>query len=232
MSPLAAFVAASYRARRNWFLHEQLESASRDLLHLMLATLINAHVSRSGRGMRRPVRAARAGAGERPERLPASGLRYPGWDAGRGDPEARGRVVFPGLAAGTPPPGRDSADVGGGDVLPTRGLHAADGESLRRPFDVGDTESSWPWAKTLLHSVYDQSDAASVPDYYDRLTSAIAENLPKVAAHVAHVADVLVFTSLPKELWRQIWSNNPQERLNREIRRRTDVVASSPAATP
>jgi putative transposase len=71
-------------------------------------------------------------------------------------------------------------------------------------------KASWPWVKTLLHSVYDQPDATSVHDQYDRLIDAIAGKLPKVAAHLdAARADVLAFTAFPKELWRQIWSNNP-----------------------
>jgi putative transposase len=90
-------------------------------------------------------------------------------------------------------------------------------------------KSSWPWVRTLLHSVYDQPDAASVHAQFDRVLDAVTEKLPRVAAHLdAARADVLAFTGFPKEIWRQIWSNNPSERLNREIRRRTDVVGIFP----
>ena len=83
--------------------------------------------------------------------------------------------------------------------------------------------------RTLLHSVFDQPDAESVAAQYDRVIEALVDKLPRVAEHLEKArADLLAFTAFPKQIWRQIWSNNPIERLNKEIRRRTDVVGIFP----
>jgi putative transposase len=90
-------------------------------------------------------------------------------------------------------------------------------------------KSAQPWVATLVRTVFDQPDAEAVHAQFDRVVDALLEKFPVAAEHLdAARADLLAFTAFPREVWRQIWSNNPQERLNREIRRRTDVVGIFP----
>jgi putative transposase len=82
---------------------------------------------------------------------------------------------------------------------------------------------------TLVRTVFAQPDAASTHAQHARIVEQLQDRFPAAAELLADAAaDLLAFTAFPKEHWRQIWSNNPQERLNKELRRRTDVVGIFP----
>ena len=90
-------------------------------------------------------------------------------------------------------------------------------------------KSAQPWVATLVRTVFDQPDADAVRAQFTRVVATIDGKFPAAAEHLdAARDDLLAFTGFPREVWRQTWSNNPQERLNKEIRRRTDVVGIFP----
>jgi putative transposase len=90
-------------------------------------------------------------------------------------------------------------------------------------------KSAQPWVSTLVRTIFEQPDAASVRAQHAHVVQALEAKLPQAAEHLDEAReDILAFTAFPREVWRQIWSNNPQERLNKEIRRRTDVVGIFP----
>jgi putative transposase len=91
-------------------------------------------------------------------------------------------------------------------------------------------KASWPMVATLVRSVFEQPDRdatwAQLGDVIDKLTAA---GFSDAAVFVLDAADdILAFSAFPSEHWPKIRSNNPQERLNKEIRRRTDVVGIFP----
>jgi transposase-like protein len=90
-------------------------------------------------------------------------------------------------------------------------------------------KSAGPFVATLVRSVFAQPDAAAGHAQFDRVLEQLAERFPAAAEMLAEAGpDILAFTAFPFAPWKQIWSNNPQERLNKEIRRRTDVVGIFP----
>lgn len=90
-------------------------------------------------------------------------------------------------------------------------------------------KSAQPMVATLVRTIFEQPDTASVWAQHARVVEQLDERFGDAATHLADAAaDVLAFTGFPKEHWRQIWSNNPQERLNKELRRRTDVIGIFP----
>jgi putative transposase len=90
-------------------------------------------------------------------------------------------------------------------------------------------KSAGPFVATLVRSIFAQPDAAAVHAQFERVLEQVHDRFPAAAEMLAEAGpDILAFTGFPFAHWKQIWSNNPQERLNKEIRRRTDVVGIFP----
>jgi transposase-like protein len=90
-------------------------------------------------------------------------------------------------------------------------------------------KSAQSFAATMVRSIFAQPDADTVHEQHRRISDQLATRFPEAATLLEEAGpDLLAFTGFPKEHWRQLWSNNSLERLNKEIRRRTDVVGIFP----
>src|SRR6266508_479284 len=90
-------------------------------------------------------------------------------------------------------------------------------------------KSAQSFVATMVRTIFAQPDAATVHEQHSRIVDQLEARFPEAAALLEEAGpDLLAFTGFPKEHWRQLWSNNSLERLNKEIRRRTDVVGIFP----
>jgi putative transposase len=90
-------------------------------------------------------------------------------------------------------------------------------------------KSAQGFVATMVRTIFAQPDAATVREQHARIVAQLETRFPDAAAMLDEAGpELLAFTAFPKEHWRQVWSNNSLERLNKEIRRRTDVVGIFP----
>jgi putative transposase len=80
-----------------------------------------------------------------------------------------------------------------------------------------------------LRTVFVHTDPVELAATWDHVADTFHAKFPKVT-ELMHVAktDVLAFSAFPVEHWRKIWSTNPLERLNKEIKRRSNVIGIFP----
>jgi transposase-like protein len=90
-------------------------------------------------------------------------------------------------------------------------------------------KTAQPMVAATIRTVFAQPDAALARETWRRVADGFRARFPKLAQLLDEAeGDVLAYLTFPREHWRQIWSNNPLERLNKEVKRRTDVVGIFP----
>ena len=81
----------------------------------------------------------------------------------------------------------------------------------------------------VIRTIFVQPDAAAVREQLDEVVERLTPRFPKAAAMLADAReDLLAFAAFPQPHWQKVWSTNPLERVNKEIKRRTDVVGIFP----
>jgi putative transposase len=84
-------------------------------------------------------------------------------------------------------------------------------------------------AAAAIRTIFAQPDAAHVREQLGVIATMLGRQLPKVETMLRDAAnDVTAFADFPVAHWKKIWSTNPLERVNKEIKRRTDVVGVFP----
>jgi transposase-like protein len=80
-----------------------------------------------------------------------------------------------------------------------------------------------------IRTIFAQPDALAVAEQLDSIASKLGRQFPAVETMLHDAApDLCAFAAFPQGHWKKIWSTNPLERVNKEIKRRTNVVGIFP----
>jgi len=81
----------------------------------------------------------------------------------------------------------------------------------------------------VFRTIFAQPDAPTVAATWDQVRDQLAARFPKIGPLMDGAkAEVLAFTTFPRAHWPKVWSSNPLERVNKEIKRRARVVGIFP----
>jgi putative transposase len=90
-------------------------------------------------------------------------------------------------------------------------------------------KSSQEMVAAAIRTVFAQPDATAVADQLDSIAAKLGRQFPAVETMLREAAtDVCAFAAFPTAHWKKVWSTNPLERVNKEIKRRTNVVGIFP----
>jgi transposase-like protein len=90
-------------------------------------------------------------------------------------------------------------------------------------------KSAQQMVAATIRTVFAQPDAAAAREQWRRVADTFRARFGRLAEMLdAAESDVLAYANFPAAHWHQVWSNNPLERLNKEVKRRTDVVGIFP----